>query len=76
AGYGVALGRTALVSRHLQKGRLVRPLMDSRPADFAYYAVTTAANATRPRVRTFIEWLQAEVARDDDVQALGDALIF
>jgi LysR family glycine cleavage system transcriptional activator len=63
-GLGVALGRLALVGDHLATGRLVRPLKASRPADYAYYAVTTRAGAQRPRVQAFLGWLEAEVQRD------------
>ena len=63
-GQGVALGRTSLVGDHLATGRLVRPLKASRPADYAYYAVTTHAGAERPRVQAFVGWLEAQVERD------------
>ena len=63
-GLGVALGRMSLVGDHLATGRLVRPLKASRPADYAYYAVTTHAGAERPRVQAFLGWLEAEVERD------------
>lgn len=63
-GQGVALGRTWLVGEHLASGRLVRPLKASRPADYAYYAVTTRAGAKRPRVQAFLGWLEAQVERD------------
>ncbi|HCI46267.1 MAG TPA: LysR family transcriptional regulator [Rhodospirillaceae bacterium] len=64
AGHGVALGRTALVSKHLRKGRLIRPFAHSRPADYAYYVVTTEADAKRPRIRAMMEWLRSEAAFD------------
>jgi len=63
-GQGVALGRASLVGDHLATGRLVRPLKASRPADYAYYAVTTHAGAQRPRVQAFLGWLEAQVERD------------
>ena len=63
-GQGVALGRTSLVGDHLATGRLVRPLKASRPADYAYYAVTTRSGAERPRVQAFLGWLEAEVERE------------
>lgn len=63
-GQGVALGRTWLVGEHLASGRLVRPLKASRPADYAYYAVTTRAGAKRPRVQAFLGWLEVQVERD------------
>jgi LysR family glycine cleavage system transcriptional activator len=63
-GFGVALGRMSLVGDHLATGRLVRPLKASRPADYAYYAVTTHAGAERPRVQAFLGWLEAQVERE------------
>lgn len=62
-GLGVALGRVSLVGDHLATGRLVRPLKASRPADYAYYTVTTHAGAERPRVQAFLSWLEAEAER-------------
>jgi LysR family transcriptional regulator, glycine cleavage system transcriptional activator len=63
-GQGIALGRTALVGDHLATGRLVRPLKASRPADYAYYAVTTHAGAERPRMQAFLSWIEAQIERD------------
>ena len=65
-GLGVALGRLSLVGDHLATGRLVRPLKASRPADYAYYTVTTHAGAERPRVQAFVSWLEAEVERAEE----------
>lgn len=59
-GQGIALGRTSLVEQYLQNGRLVRPLPDTRPADYAYHIVTTEAHAKKPRVQAFINWLESE----------------
>jgi LysR family glycine cleavage system transcriptional activator len=63
-GQGVALGRLSLVRDHLATGRLVRPLKTMRPADYAYYVVTTQAGAERRRVQVFLRWLQAQVERE------------
>ena len=63
-GQGVALGRLSLVRDHLATGRLMRPLKAGRPADFAYYTVTTQAGAERRRVQAFLRWLEAQVAQD------------
>lgn len=60
-GQGVALGRLSLVRDHLATGRLMRPLKTMRPADYAYYVVTTYAGAERRRVQVFVRWLQAQV---------------
>lgn len=63
-GQGVALGRTALVGNYLVGGRLVRPLAASRPADYAYWSVTSHAGTENPRIRAFLAWLDSEVERD------------
>lgn len=61
-GMGIALGRSALVADELLAGRLVRPLPLSRPADFAYYAVTPEGHERHPRVRAFLAWLDDAAA--------------
>ena len=63
-GQGVALGRSGLVGDHLASGRLVRPLAASRPADYAYWAVTTHGVEQNPRVVVFLAWLEQEVERE------------
>ncbi len=63
-GQGVALGRTALVGNYLASGRLVRPLAASRPADYAYWMVTSHAGSENPRIQAFIGWLEREVEGD------------
>lgn len=67
-GHGVALGRTSMVKEHLANGRLVRPLKDARPADHAYYTVTTPAGNEQPRVLAFLEWLHDQVEREETVE--------
>lgn len=63
-GYGVALGRSALVAEHVREGRLV-PLFGARhAADFAYFAVAPEGTADQPKVKAFIAWLKDEVAGD------------
>ncbi len=59
-GMGIALGRSALVADDLAAGRLVRPLPVSRPADYAYYAVTLEGRERSPRVRAFLAWLETQ----------------
>lgn len=62
-GQGVALGRTALVKEYLENGRLVRPLKDTKPADYAYHVITTEGNAKKPRIQAFINWLIDETEK-------------
>jgi len=64
-GQGIALGRFSLVRDHLESGRLLRPFKLARPADYAYYAITTEAGAQRPRVRVFLDWLAREAQASD-----------
>ena len=63
-GQGVALGRMSLVRDYLATGRLLRPLKTARPGDYAYYTVTTQAGAERPRVQTFLRWVEDQVEND------------
>lgn len=57
AGQGVALARSALASRDLGDGRLVRPMRHETPADFAYWIVCSHATARRPNVIRCTAWL-------------------
>ncbi len=57
AGQGVALARSALAALDLADGRLVRPLADAIPADFAYWIVCPPATAERPKIARFRDWL-------------------
>ena len=40
------------------------PLAAERPADFAYYTVTTEAGAEQPRIRAFVDWIEREAERE------------
>ena len=62
-GLGVALGRGGLCADELASGRLVRPFQESRPADYAYYAVTPPGHAETPRVGAFLAWQEKEAVR-------------
>jgi LysR family glycine cleavage system transcriptional activator len=62
-GLGVALGRGGLCAEELANGRLIRPFPQSRPAEYAYYAVVPTGHGKAPRVRTFLAWLAEEAAR-------------
>jgi LysR family glycine cleavage system transcriptional activator len=60
-GQGVALGRTALIAEHLAAGRLVRPFALDLETDYAYYLVYPENALTNPKVKTFRDFLLAEV---------------
>lgn len=64
AGHGVALARTALVARDLRESRLIRPLPDSIPAEFAYWIVCPHSRAQTANITAFKAWLRQEAARD------------
>jgi LysR family glycine cleavage system transcriptional activator len=70
-GMGVALGRSALVADELLAGRLVRPIPQARPADFAYYVVTREGHERHPRVRTFLAWLEEQAAASRAITSDG-----
>jgi len=57
AGQGIALARSALASLDLRDGRLIRPLPDVVPAEFAYWIVYPKSNAKRPKIKRFQNWL-------------------
>jgi LysR family glycine cleavage system transcriptional activator len=68
AGQGVALARTALASLELIAGRLVRPLQEAVPAEFAYWIVCRKSASDAPKISQFRSWLLEQV--QDDKAAL------
>ncbi len=66
-GQGVALGRSVLVQRLLMRRQLVAPFDQQFIASQEYFALAASAAATRPEVKSFIDWLQAS-ARSDAFQ--------
>lgn len=74
AAQGVALSRSALVAGDLAAGRLVQPLKETQPAPFAYWIVCPKADAERPNIVRFRDWLLAEAATDaENMPAAGNA---
>jgi LysR family glycine cleavage system transcriptional activator len=61
-GFGVALGRTALVHDDLKAGRLVCPFGPRIPADYGYYFVCRPSALREAPVAAFRKWLLAEAA--------------
>jgi LysR family glycine cleavage system transcriptional activator len=57
SGEGVALGRSQLVADELSSGRLVKPFDISVPSTWAYYVVSTPAQANRLKVKAFRQWV-------------------
>jgi LysR family transcriptional regulator, glycine cleavage system transcriptional activator len=68
AGQGIALARTALASLDLIAGRLVRPLEETRPAEFSYWIVCRKSVADEPKISQFRSWLIEQV-QDDRMKA-------
>jgi len=67
AGQGVALGRFPLIDPFIADRRLVMPLRDKRyaqRAQRAYWLLGTLAGMRRVEVRTFTDWLRAQVAKE------------
>jgi LysR family glycine cleavage system transcriptional activator len=61
AGQGVALGRTTLVRRDLDEGRLVRPFALELESGLAYWLLTPRGQPLGPAVRAFRAWLADEI---------------
>jgi LysR family transcriptional regulator, glycine cleavage system transcriptional activator len=66
-GEGVALGRSRLVSRELEEGRLVKPFALSLTSNFSYFIVYPLASKDRPKIIAFRDWLLEEAAMQDNV---------
>jgi LysR family transcriptional regulator, glycine cleavage system transcriptional activator len=61
-GEGVLLGRSALVSADLAAGRLVRPFDLALKSRWKYYVVYPDGALRQKKVKTFRDWLFAEMA--------------
>ncbi|MEC7520255.1 MAG: transcriptional regulator GcvA [Myxococcota bacterium] len=61
AGQGVALGRTTLVARDLEDGRLVRPFTLGLESGLSYWLLTPEGDPP-PRVARFRDWLLRRVS--------------
>ena len=60
AGEGVALGRSVLIVDDLAAGLLIKPFNIDLKAQLYYCAVYPKANAQRPKIVAFRDWLIAE----------------
>lgn len=58
AGQGVAVGRSVLVERLLERGDLVRLFDEIRPTGNAYYLVCPDSSRDEPKVAAFREWIR------------------
>jgi len=68
AGQGIVLARSALASLDLIAGRLVRPLEEAIPAEFAYWIVCRKSAADAPKINQFRSWLIEQVQDDKAAQ--------
>jgi LysR family glycine cleavage system transcriptional activator len=60
AGQGVALGRSVLIADDLAAGLLIKPFKIDLEGHHSYCAVYPKANAKRPKIIAFKDWLLAE----------------
>jgi LysR family transcriptional regulator, glycine cleavage system transcriptional activator len=60
-GGGVALGRSSLISRDLQSGRLVIPFELAVSVEEAFYLITSTQIALSPNATLFVDWLKVQV---------------
>lgn len=68
-GQGIALARTALASRDLLAGRLVRPFAQALEAPYAFWIVCPKSAAELPKISTFRNWALKEA--EDDARRLA-----
>ena len=59
-GGGVALGRTTLVARDLETGRLVRPFGDALDYEFGYFLIHRPKADSEPAISAFKAWICTE----------------
>lgn len=59
-GLGIALGRTSLIDRELESGRLVAPFELSVPINEAFHLVWSGSQGEHPDAPVFRDWLIAE----------------
>lgn len=70
AGRGVALARSSIAEEDLRAGRLVRPLNDEIPVNFAHHIVCPPEKLRLERIQNFIGWLFDE-AETEPLEANG-----
>ena len=63
AGQGVAIVRSALVDLDLTERRLIRPLTQELPTEFAYWIVCSRRTSEAPNATRMREWMLREARR-------------
>ncbi|MCC4799262.1 transcriptional regulator GcvA [Enterovibrio norvegicus] len=61
---GIALGRSSLVERYIDEGKLVRLFDTKVTTQEAFYLVSSKSKALHPHAQAFIDWLLTEVEKD------------
>ncbi len=61
---GIALGRSSLVEKYLNEGKLVRLFDTKVSTQEAFYLVSSKSKILHPDAQTFIDWLLVEVEKD------------
>lgn len=65
AGQGVGLARSALASKDLAEGRLLRPMPHETPAAFGYWIVCPSDTAASAKIARFSDWALREAQGGD-----------
>ena len=63
SGLGIAIAELSLLADQIQLGQLITPVPVAVPAGTSNWFVCRSNIAERPAVRTFRDWLVAEVAK-------------
>ncbi len=64
AGHGIALGRSSIARAALLSGQLIKPFDLVISSKCAFYIVAPEANFNKPKVKSFRQWIMAEVEND------------
>ena len=72
-GIGVVLGRSSVVSRELETGRLVEPFDIRVTSPFAYYLVVPEHSSRTQKVQLFTTWMLSSLSADLDVDSSIDS---
>lgn len=58
AGQGIALGRSALLDKHLRDRKLVAPFKKAMASPHSFYLLRSSASSRKPEVTEFASWVQ------------------
>lgn len=64
AGAGIALGRSSLAAKDRANSRLIAPFALELPIEEAFYLLQSDHGKTHPDAGQFVDWIKAEVAKD------------